>query len=209
MPLVAAGQNALLTGGLSNVVTHAALHTANPGSSGTNEVTGGSPAYARKAITWAAASAGTQANGTTALTFDVPAGTTVQFLGLWGALTTGTFYGYAGIGTTLKYGVATTDATADTVLSKGHGLVNTDRVFLIDAAETLPAGLSEGTVYYVVGSATDTFQLSLTSGGAAVDITAGAEVIWFQTKPETFGSQGTLTVAIGALVLDATAYGTV
>lgn len=61
-----------------------ALHTADPGgaNSASNEVTGGSPAYARKAIAWNAASGGSAtANGNVVL--DVPAGTTVSWISLW------------------------------------------------------------------------------------------------------------------------------
>lgn len=66
--------------------THAALFTADPGSTGsvTGEVTGGSPAYARKALTWGAASGGVV---TATVTFDVPAGTTVTHAAVCGGLT--------------------------------------------------------------------------------------------------------------------------
>lgn len=68
------------------------LHSANPGPTGTNELVGGSPAYARKAVTWTGAVTGvTNLNGDK--TFDVPAGATVAYVGLWSALTGGTFYG--------------------------------------------------------------------------------------------------------------------
>lgn len=60
------------------------LFTADPGTSGsvTGEVTGGSPAFARKALSW-----GAPANGviTASATFDVPAGTTVTFAGVCSA----------------------------------------------------------------------------------------------------------------------------
>lgn len=64
--------------------TFAALFTADPGTSGTvvGEVTGGSPAYARKAISWGAASASVV---TATVTFDVPSGTTVTFAGVCSA----------------------------------------------------------------------------------------------------------------------------
>jgi len=66
--------------------THAALFTADPGTTGsvTGEVTGGSPAYARKAITWSSASAGVI---TATVTFDVPTGTTVTYAAVCGGLT--------------------------------------------------------------------------------------------------------------------------
>lgn len=60
-----------------------------PGTSGsaTNEVTGGSPAYARKAISWGAPSASV-VTGTP--TFDVPSGTTVTYAGVAVSSTAGT-----------------------------------------------------------------------------------------------------------------------
>lgn len=63
-----------------------ALHTGDPGGANlaNNEVTGGSPAYARKAVAWNAASGGTATqNGDVVL--DVPAGTTVSWVSLWDA----------------------------------------------------------------------------------------------------------------------------
>jgi hypothetical protein len=70
--------------------------------------------------------------------------------------------------------------------------------------EALPAGLTEGVIYFVVSAATDTFEVSLTSGGASVNLTGQGELFWQTVVPETFGSQGQVTVAAGALVLDAT-----
>ena len=63
--------------------TTASLHSADPGDSGANEISGGSPAYARKAITFGAASAGSKA-ATTQPVFDVPA-VTVAYAGFWDA----------------------------------------------------------------------------------------------------------------------------
>ena len=64
--------------------TRWAAHTADPGgaNSATAEVSGGSPAYARKAVAWNAASGGTATqNGDVVL--DIPAGTTVTYVSLW------------------------------------------------------------------------------------------------------------------------------
>jgi len=46
--------------------------------------------------------------------------------------------------------------------------------------------------------------LSLTSGGAAVNLTTDGEVAWFRTVPETFASAGNLIIATGNLDLDLT-----
>lgn len=57
------------------------LFTADPGTTGTvtGEVTGGSPAFARKALSWGAAAASAVV-GTA--TFDIGAGTTLTFAGV-------------------------------------------------------------------------------------------------------------------------------
>lgn len=60
----------------------AALYTTVPGGSAGTEVTGGSPAYARKTISWGAASASVV---TATVTFDVPAGATVVGAGVHAA----------------------------------------------------------------------------------------------------------------------------
>lgn len=104
MALTEATINALLdeldeTGDLP--AAYASLHTADPGSTGTSEVTGGTPAYARKALTWAAASGGSK--GAAMVTFDVPAGTITHF-GLWTAVTGGTFRGGAALPANETYG---------------------------------------------------------------------------------------------------------
>lgn len=58
------------------------LHSALPGSAGASEITGGTPAYARKTPTWSAAVNGAKALAAP-VTFDVPASTTVAYVGLW------------------------------------------------------------------------------------------------------------------------------
>lgn len=75
---------------------YASLHTADPGTTGASEVTGGSPAYARKALAW---SAGTVDGVVTiSVTFDVPAGTTVTHAGMTTAATGGTFLDKVSLG---------------------------------------------------------------------------------------------------------------
>ena len=88
---------------LDPLATHASLHTADPGTSGTSEVSGGSPAYARKAITWSAASGGSKTLSAT-VTFDVPGGTTVTHCGLWSALSSGTFRGGGSLAASESFG---------------------------------------------------------------------------------------------------------
>jgi hypothetical protein len=66
----------------------ASLHSSDPGTTGANEISGGSPAYARKAVTWGAASNG---QVTVTATFDVASGVTVGGGGLWSAASGGNF----------------------------------------------------------------------------------------------------------------------
>lgn len=69
---------------------YASLHTADPAGTGASEVTGGTPAYARQPITWnAGASDGAYVSNP--MTFDVPASTSVTYVGFWSAATAGTY----------------------------------------------------------------------------------------------------------------------
>jgi hypothetical protein len=81
---------------LATLITFLSLHTDTVGSGSGNEVTGGSPAYARKSVTWSAASGGNLDNSNTSV-FDVPAGTTIRRVGFFSASTAGTYYGDADI----------------------------------------------------------------------------------------------------------------
>jgi hypothetical protein len=63
------------------------LHTADPGTTGASEVTGGS--YARVQTTWSAAANGSKAGSQ--VTINVPSGVTVAYFGVWSASAAGTF----------------------------------------------------------------------------------------------------------------------
>ena len=91
MPYSTDGKNAMLDA-LGALAVYASLHDGDPGDTGANEISGGSPAYARKAITWNAADSGSM-DDSNAPVFDVPAGGSVQYVGPWSAATSGTFYG--------------------------------------------------------------------------------------------------------------------
>lgn len=66
--------------------------------------------------------------------------------------------------------VFTADAGTDFITSAGHGLTN-GQVLLLTSSTSLPGGLALSTPYYVISKTTDTFQVALTAGGSAVDIT--------------------------------------
>lgn len=190
-------------------ITHVGICTLSDPGTGANmnavEATGGSPAYARQAVTWGGAASSAKSN-TNTLTFDVPAGT-YGFFAWFNASTgnTNNYRGYAPFGgATRSFGtVDSAGVTGNVVQSAAHGLADNDRVMVFNVfAESLPTGLTEGTVYFVVGSTTNTFQVSTSQGGSAVDITAQGELFLQKVVPEVFASQGQITVAAGALVLD-------
>jgi hypothetical protein len=91
MPLNNTSKNLMLEA-LADVVTHLSMHDASPGTTGTNEITGGSPAYARKAITFNAAAGGILTLSNIPV-FDIPEDLTLTHFGLWVGSTAGTFYG--------------------------------------------------------------------------------------------------------------------
>jgi hypothetical protein len=216
MPLNATAKNVALDAlDESNTqITHIGVHTLTDPGTGTNanagEATGGTPAYARLPVTWGAAASEQKAN-TGALLLDVPPGT-YGFFTYWNALTgnTNNYRGYAPFGgaAAIKgFGTVDTTLTNDQILAPGHGMADNDRVMVFNVfGGTIPVGLTEGTVYYVVSSAANTFKVSATSGGAAVDLTAlgNGQVFYQRVVPEVFASQGQISAAVGALVLDAT-----
>lgn len=180
---------------LGTVSVFASLHSAFPGQAGASEISGGSPAYARKAITWNAPSAGAMTNATNP-TFDVPGSTTIQWLGLWGLITGGTFYGSAPLGSGIPVPFTVDDLTNDVLQAEAHGFTNGQQIVMIDTqGAILPAGVTEGTPYFVVQATTNSFKVSTTSGGSAVDLTGRGAGFAAAIVPETFGSQGTFTTS--------------
>jgi hypothetical protein len=127
--------------------------------------------------------------------FDVPAGGRVEWVGYWSAATSGTYFGCAPAGGAARRQFSVPDTTADTLESPAHGYSNGDQVVVWPAVgAALPTGLAEGTVYFVVSSTTDDFQLSATSGGAAINLTAVGDGEVSKITPEPYIGQGTYTV---------------
>lgn len=161
--IATATKNAMLNGETFN---SASLHTAFPGVTGANEVAGGAPAYARKAITVNAASGG-QRLLNAGVTFDVPAAT-IRWVGFWNGAT---WVGAApNGGATPKNFVCV--ASTDTIYAAAHGYADTQKIVFYNG--TPPAGLTEGTVYFVRDSATDSFKVAATAGGAVIDLTSAS-----------------------------------
>jgi hypothetical protein len=201
-PFADSAKNLMLDALDEAVAGFLSLHTAYS-ASGANEVTGGSPAYARKACVWNAASAGSKALSAN-VAFDVPTATTVRFIGIWSAVTAGTFYGMVPNGSTGSKVVSVDDSNqADVFRSPAHGFTALQAIVFFGAA--LPTGITAGTTYYIktTGLDTDFFQVTAAADdGIAIALTSNGSGIAQLVVPETFGAQGTFTVQAASTSLD-------
>jgi len=182
---------------LSVTTPYISLHTANPGDAGADELTGGG--YARQSQSFAAAASG-DCSSDADCNFTNLTGTVVGF-GIWDASTAGNLLYWDFLGNFDPIPFISDNPAGDTLTAPNHGLTDNDRVVVsAEFGGTLPTGLTAGTVYHVVGSATDTFQVSLTQGGAAVTITADGEGFWREVTTKTLAADdfkiasGNLTV---------------
>lgn len=107
MALTTAGQNLMLDA-LGAASTYVGLSNAG------TELTGGSPAYARQAITFGAAAAGSMAMSGGTRQFNVPASSTVNQFDLYSALAAGTRYGSGSLTSEVYGGQGLYDLTAVT-----------------------------------------------------------------------------------------------
>ena len=165
--------------------TAASLHTGFPGTTGANELSGGSPAYARKTITMSASSGG-QRLLAGAVTFDVPA-STVRWVGYWNS---STFIGCAPNGGATPRNFMAVPST-DSIYAVSHGWLDGQKLVFFNG--TPPGGLTEGTVYYVRDALTDSFKVTATPGGTAIDLTSSASfgcVVCAITE-DVYAAQGT------------------
>jgi len=92
---------------------------------------------------------------------------------------------------------AVVKASTDTLTAPGHGLSNGNRVFLRGSA--IPAGLDETVEYFVVGVSGDDFQLSLTQGGAAVNVTADGAVDVGDSQAQDVSDGNPVKILAGSL----------
>lgn len=73
---------------LGNAAKYIGLHSGDPGTTGANELTGGTPAYARQQATWNTVTDDTLTLANQPL-FNVPAGKTASYIGYFTAATGG------------------------------------------------------------------------------------------------------------------------
>lgn len=193
--------DALNGGSPSSIIAYASLHSAYS-SSGASELTGGSPAYARQAVTWNAASAGSKTAASIAGIFNVPASSTVAFIGHWSAVSGGTFADMGANGGATLYAATITLASPGLFTAPGSSYSNGATVVVwAGAGDTLPVAFTAGTIYYVVNAAGATFNLSATSGGAGINTAAAGGCLIQQITTEIYGAQGTFTLSSDSLSL--------
>lgn len=88
-------------------------------------------------------------------------------------------------------------AASDLIWAPGHAFINDTKVIVwAPAGVTLPTGLVAGTEYYVIGASGNSFQLSATLGGAAINITADGAMSIARSRFTTVGIGDTPSVAI-------------
>lgn len=204
MPLVAVPENYALDQLGTSKLLYASLHTSYS-ATGANELTGGSPAYARVAVTWSAASGGSKNLSGTPYTLNVPANTNtpgVEYIGFWdtgpgpGGVFQGMFPNAAGAN---AYAFAAPSSTG-VLLAPGSGYTSNQTVVVFASpGSTLPTGLTAGTVYYVRAPSSDSFNLSTTSGGGNITLSTDGSGIVQAIVIEAFASQGTFQITAGSV----------
>ena len=167
----------------ADATLYAALFTTVPADDGSGGVEANYTSYARVSKTNNTTnfpSANPKANNTTV---DFPQATgaqsgSIKAIGWFTASSGGTLRAIARLmDTVVRMAVGLN--TGDLIWAPGHAFTNDMKVVVFaPSGVTLPAGLSADTEYFVIGVSGNSFQLSLTQGGAAVAITAdGAMVI--------------------------------
>lgn len=203
----------------SNTVTSIALGTGGSGYTSTPAVTITAPR-----ITIATAGATSNVNTTTETVYyvnhGVSAGEELKYYDAgattMGGLTDATSY-YAGqvnstsfkLYSSATYGrtavatltIATADSTSnvnttsDVITSVGHGLINGARLTYSNASGTNLDGLTSGSNYYVINKTTNTFQLSLTPDGVAIDLQTRGNSSQTLTSTGIYNITGTGNIA--------------
>lgn len=171
------------------------LHSAYPGATGANELSGGS--YARQTATFGAASGGLRSLSST-LTFSGLPVTTVRWLSFWNGTV---FMGSVpNGGATPKNFVSL--ASNDTFYCPSHGYPDGQKVVFWQG--TPPGGIVAGTIYYVRDSATDTFKVAATLGGSAVELTSAPSfgcIVCAITEAEYLVAGGTHTLTAATITI--------
>jgi hypothetical protein len=158
--------------------------------------TGANLHNAKVATEWNAA-ASRQKALTASTNIAISGACTIKWIGTWGGTTGDTFKGMSPNGSAGDF-TFQLDLTNNRVYAEGSGLANDEKVTFYGA--TAPTGLTAGTTYWVVGVTAgdpDYFQVSLTQGGAAIDITGqhAAGCVVSDIIEDVYAGAGTHTVS--------------
>jgi hypothetical protein len=184
---------------------HIGLHSAYPNEAGTGaELTGNG--YARVAVTnngtnWPAYAADQKSNGTP-IVFPTASGNWLEAVAVavWDESVAGNMIARGWLGT--DAGKLFTATTADLFTAPGHTLTNDTKVAVITVpGGTLPTGVVDGTIYFVINTSGDTFNLSATQGGGAINITAAGAGLIKAVIPKTVQTNDTLSFGVGTIVI--------
>jgi hypothetical protein len=175
-------------------ITHASLHTSFPGATGANEVTGGSPAYARETVVINSGSGG-QRLLNSAIEWDIPA-CTVRWIGFWND--SSFLFCAPNGGATPKNFMAI--ASSDLIYAAAHGYSDTQKITFYGVP---PTGLTEGVTYFVRDATTDSFSVAATSGGSVIDLTAASSFgcVVIAITEEVYASQDTHVLSVATLAI--------
>lgn len=185
----ATAKNLLLAGMAPDTVS---LHTAFPGTTGASECAGGG--YARQAIAFGAPSGGVSLQ-TGSSVFTVAQ--TVRWVGYWQGATW-LFACPAGGASPKNF---TIDPPNDTVQSPLHGWSDGQQIAIFNG--TAPAGVTEGAVLYVRDATANTFKVSATLGGAAIDMTTAPSwgAVIAAVTGYAYPTAGTFTLSSSSIVI--------
>lgn len=158
---------------------HLALFTTVPNDAGSGGVEVSAAGYARVAVTnnstnFPAASGGIKSNGT-AINFATATTSwgNVKAVGVYDASSGGNLIAWSWLYGDRK--AVTVNTGTDTFTSNSHGLTDGTKVAFFNVDGTIPGGITENQNYYVINAAANTFKVSATVGGAAVDITSAGD----------------------------------
>lgn len=195
-------QNSAAAGSL-----YISLHTAEPGEAGdqtTNETAYTN--YARVAVARSGAGwtvSGNSVSNAAAIAFAACGltGATITHFGIGTDPTGAGKLLYSGPLGTVIQGPFTAKAD-DTITIPGHSLAVNERVAFYPAfGSSLPTGITEGTIYWVITVSGDDITVSTTQGGGAVNITAVGDGVAIEAATLAVSIGVTPSFAIGALVV--------
>lgn len=195
-------QNSAAAGSL-----YVSLHTAEPGEGGSQTTSEAAYTnYARVAVARSVAGwtvSANQVSNAAAVTFPTGGltGATITHFGIGTDSSGAGKLLYSGPLGTVVQGPFTAKVD-DTITIPGHTLAVDERVAFYPAfGSSLPTGITEGTIYWVITVSGDDITISTTQAGGAVNITAVGDGVAIEAATLAVSSGITPSFAIGALVV--------